>query len=168
MFSRLTPLIRHQDSSFKAIIAEKWTLIIQMLHFQGRLGESSSLENVARAVPTISYSFGNHPVSSQAMKQHTIQLMTPAPITSAQLAKQSMNIIMVASIHEVPSEPPLRAPIFTHTSTFCLNETDSHTWLIESATSSHLSGKQELFTSLHDIPPVTIETASSNTFTANQ
>ena len=36
------------------------------------------------------------------------------------------------------------------------------------AASSHLSGKLELFMSLHNIPPVTIKMASGDSFTANQ
>ena len=90
------------------------------------------------------------------------------PATSVQLAGQAKNLIMVATIHKLLRDSTPRVLIATHISTLTPLMLDSHVWLIDSAASSHLSGNLELFQSLNDIPPVTIETASRDSFTANQ
>ena len=100
--------------------------------------------------------FPNHSIPSQAVNQHTVPSVSPMPTTPVQPAEQSRNIIMVVTVHEPPPEVPPKALISAHTSTFGSNETDTHTWLIDSAASSHLSGKEELFTSLQNISPMTI------------
>ena len=78
------------------------------------------------------------------------------------------NFIMVATIHTLPTDTLHRMSNTMHTSTFSAPIFDSHIWLVDSAASSHLLGNQELFQSLNDIPPITIETASGDSFTANQ
>ena len=75
---------------------------------------------------------------------------------------------MVATIHELLLDSTPRVSIAMHISTLTPPMLDSHVWLIDLAASSHLSRNLELFQSLNDIPPVTIETASGDSFTANQ
>ena len=48
------------------------------------------------------------------------------------------------------------------------NVDDSCLWLIDSAASSHISGNKDLFHSMHSIPPIKIDIANGESFTANQ
>ena len=48
------------------------------------------------------------------------------------------------------------------------NVNDSCLWLIDSAASSHISGNKDLFHSMHLIPPIKIDIANGESFTANQ
>ena len=71
---------------------------------------------------------------------------------------------MVASLSDTPGikvehDDPISIP---------LTSRGAHIWLINSATSSHLSGDLSLFHTIERIDPITIETASEESFTANQ
>ena len=113
----------------------------------------------------------NCSVPSQVVKQQTPQSARPTPpmpIASIQLTGQTKDLIMVATIHKLLPDSPPRVSIAAHISTLMPLMLDSHVWIINSAASSHLSGNLELFQSLNDSPPVTIETASGDSFTANQ
>ena len=48
------------------------------------------------------------------------------------------------------------------------NVDDSCLWLIDSAASSHISRNKDLFHSMHLIPPIKIDIANGESFTANQ
>ena len=78
--------------------------------------------------------------------------------------KNSSNLIMIASLTDVPGikveyNDPISVP---------LADRGAHIWLIDSATTSHLSVDIFLFHTIEGIDPVTIETASRESFTANQ
>ena len=74
---------------------------------------------------------------------------------------------MVASVTEL-SDDPKNMKISSHLSTLFEIKNGSHLWLIDSAASSHLSGKKSMFLTMEDVPLVQIECASCDTFTANQ
>ena len=59
-------------------------------------------------------------------------------------------------------------PIQSLISSTSLLHNDSHIWLIYSAASSHISGNLPLFFNMVTIAPVTIQTTSRDSFTANQ
>ena len=44
----------------------------------------------------------------------------------------------------------------------------AHTWLLDSATSSHISRNFDLFENLHSVAPVSIEISSGDAFTTTQ
>ena len=73
---------------------------------------------------------------------------------------------MMAAITEVSNDADTRVLMSTDTSS--LMEDISHYWLIDSAATSHLCGNIELFRSICHISPLTIETASSDSFSASQ
>ena len=87
---------------------------------------------------------------------------------STQFAGQLTQHIMAATTHEPPLQSPIRASIQVHTSTYTVPTLDTHIWLVDSATSRHLSGNLELFHSLHYTTPVTKTTADDRTFIVNQ
>ena len=62
----------------------------------------------------------------------------------------------------------LKAPIQSLVSTTFPLHSNSHTWLINSAASNHISGTLLLFSNMIKITPVTIQMASSDSFTADQ
>ena len=78
----------------------------------------------------------------------------------AHLAEETKGFIMIAST--------IMPPITEHISIAMTQNPQNHTWLIDSAASSHLSGNNSLFLDMKDTPPVTILTASGDTFIANQ
>ena len=107
---------------------------------------------------------------------------TPPPTTTSQPPQYSRNvnlnttratngmlakdIVMMAVITEVPNDMNTRVMLSTNTST--MTDATSHYWLIDSAATSHLCGNIGLFRSIHSIPPLDIETASGDSFTATQ
>ena len=84
------------------------------------------------------------------------------------------NISMMARITEIPNdvEPHnnMRSKVTLSTQISALStiENNAHTWLVNSATSSHILGNIDLFSNLHSVTPITIKTASGEAFTANQ
>jgi Pol polyprotein, beta-barrel domain len=58
--------------------------------------------------------------------------------------------------------------VSANTSAFSSMEEDSHFWFIDSAVSSHICGNKSLFESMHEVPMITIETASGESFTADK
>ena len=87
----------------------------------------------------------------------------PARTTNGPPAK---DIVMMAVITEVSNDASTRVMLSINTSS--LTEDTSHHWLIDSAATSHLCGNIGLFKSIHSIPPLIIETASGDSFTATQ
>ena len=78
--------------------------------------------------------------------------------------KKGNDMIMIASLSDAPGikveyDDPIDIPLINR---------GPHTWLIDSATTSHLSGDISLFHTIERINPVTIKTASGESFTANQ
>ena len=59
-------------------------------------------------------------------------------------------------------------PVQSLISSTSLLHNGSHIWLIDSAASSHISGNLPLFFDMVTIAPVRIQTASGDSFTANQ
>ena len=87
----------------------------------------------------------------------------PAPDTPAHLTGQMKDIIMMATAsdaHIIPVQSLISSTSLLHN--------DSHIWLIDSAASSHISGNLPLFFDMVTITPVRIQTASGDSFTANQ
>ena len=94
----------------------------------------------------------------------------------------SRNIVMMAKIIELPCsiEPdstnnsqisPDNDPdvyLSMKTSALSAMHNQSHIWLVDSAASSHLCGNIQLFNNLYSIPPLSIETASGDSFIATQ
>ena len=91
------------------------------------------------------------------------QESNPAPDAPVHLAGQTKDIIMMAT---APVTPII--PIQSLISSTSLLHNDSHIWLIDSAASSHISGNLPLFFDMVTIAPVTIQTASGDSFTADQ
>ena len=86
---------------------------------------------------------------------------------SVRLASQGLkDMVMMAKIDEPSIEPNIT--ILTDHAALSSSEDKAHLWLVDSAASSHLSGNRSLFISMYDIKPITIETASGESFTANQ
>ena len=90
------------------------------------------------------------------------------PTTKPQANQIPKSFVMVASITEIPDEPEPSMKISSELSALSSVENGSSLWLIDSAASSHLSGNKSLFLTLETIPPVSIECASGDIFTANQ
>ena len=86
----------------------------------------------------------------------------PNSDTPTHLAADMKNIIMVTNIES------LKAPIQSLVSMTSSLHSDSHTKLINSAASNHISGTLLLFSNMIKITPVTIQMASGDSFTANQ
>jgi Pol polyprotein, beta-barrel domain len=76
------------------------------------------------------------------------------------------NLVMMAHITEM--EVGSKVVISANTSAFLSMDEDSHFWFIDSATSSHICGNKSLFESMHEVPTLTIETASGESFTADK
>ena len=87
----------------------------------------------------------------------------PAPDTPAHLTGQMKDIIMMAMAPDAPI-----IPIQSLISLTSLLHNDSHIWLIDAAASSYISGNLPLFFDMVTIAPITIQTASRDSFTANQ
>ena len=96
------------------------------------------------------------------LQQNDNQTDKPNSDTPTHLTADTKNIIMVANIK------PLKPPIQSLVSTTSPLHSNSHTWLIDSATSNHISGTLSLFSNMIKIALVTIQTASGNSFTADQ
>ena len=102
------------------------------------------------------------PTDRPDLRQNDSQMDKSNSNTPTHLAADMKNIIMVANIK------PLKAPIQSLVSTTSSLHSDSHTWLIDSAASNHISGTSSLFFNMIKITPITIQMASGNSFTANQ
>ena len=81
----------------------------------------------------------------------------------AHLAGEAKFFIMIAT---TPISPNIEYNM--HITALSTDQNHAHTWLINSAASSHLSGNSSLFSDLTDTPPITIITASGDSFMANQ
>jgi Pol polyprotein, beta-barrel domain len=103
---------------------------------------------------------------SLPVQQQTTQSIVPRSDDVIQLAGQVKNIIMVAN--QVSLVPSPKITTTAHTYALTSRVVNSYTWFIDSAASSHLSGNLDLFTLMHEIAPVTIETASGDSFVATQ
>ena len=89
------------------------------------------------------------------------------PSNSAHLAgNDSPNIVMMAKIKEITQESTIL--LSNLTSSILKVKDNAHIWLLDSAASSHLSGKIKPFNSIYLIPPVRIHMANGDSFTANQ
>ena len=88
---------------------------------------------------------------------------TNEPTTDASAHFAGRNTVMIATITKTPVIP-IRSPLSVSSPI----HNDTHTWLVDSAASSHISGNLLLFSDIHEIPPVTIQTASGESFTADQ
>jgi len=72
-------------------------------------------------------------------------------------------MVMMAHITEVTAPKVI---ISTYISMLSSIENKSHTWLLDSAASSHICGNIKLFMAIHEVPPISIDTASGESFTA--
>ena len=105
----------------------------------------------------------NRPMPATNRVSHQTQESNPVPDTPAHLAGQMKDIIMMAT---APVTPII--PIQSLISSISPLHNNAHTWLIDSAASSHISGNLPLFFDMVTIAPVTIQTASGDSFMANQ
>jgi transposase InsO family protein len=93
--------------------------------------------------------------------------------TNTAESKQSNNqkqghMVMMAHISDAIKEDPSKIIISTNMSAFSSIEPNLHYWFIDSAASSHICGNLDLFETIDDIPPITIETASGDAFRATK
>jgi gag-polypeptide of LTR copia-type/Pol polyprotein, beta-barrel domain len=91
-----------------------------------------------------------------------------APNTAWPAGQPLDDIIMVAKISEAKItlvDTIILSAGSAEPSSF---EETKNIWLIDSAISSHISGNTDLFHSMHNIAPVKIDMANSESFTANQ
>ena len=76
---------------------------------------------------------------------------------------------MMAKINELPLENcEDNILIANKISALSSIEDKTHIWLLDSGASSHLCGNIELFSSIMDIPPVSILSVNGESFLANQ
>jgi Pol polyprotein, beta-barrel domain/Integrase core domain/GAG-pre-integrase domain len=94
-------------------------------------------------------------------------LFTSNSTKSARFADEKKpNIVMMAHITEMDDES--KVVVSANTSVFSSMEEGSHFWFINSAASSHICGNKSLFESMHEVPTITIEMASGESFTADK
>ena len=99
----------------------------------------------------------------------TMQSHTNSQPKSANLAEQNTkDIVMMASIEEINESIKSLIHLSNPTSALLSIEDNTHVWLLYSGASSHLCGNLSLFETIHVIPPITIQTANGDSFTANQ
>ena len=79
---------------------------------------------------------------------------------------ESKDIVMMASLKEVNNYSSIL--LSNQSSAILKIEDNAHIWLLDSGASNHISGNINLFESIYSIPPVTIQTANGDSFTANQ
>src|SRR3977135_125677 len=129
-------------------------------------------------LPSNYHSSRNQPQSTAYMQQNQNGGNYAAHLANI----PSRNIIMMAKIIELPSpiehvsaDDSLTSPhndsdihLSMKTSALSAVHDQSHIWLVDSAASSHLCGDIQLFDNLYSIPPLSIETASGDSFTATQ
>ena len=88
---------------------------------------------------------------------------------SARMAGQPMhNISMIVQLTEVMHDSDSKVVLSTEISALSTIHNKVHTWLLDSAALSHISGNFNLFENLHPVAPVYIETSSRDTFTTTQ
>jgi Pol polyprotein, beta-barrel domain len=75
---------------------------------------------------------------------------------------------MIASISETEATPDGMIILSAGSTTPSSIKEDRIICLVDSATSSHISGNKNLFLSMHDIAPVRIDIANGESITANQ
>ncbi|KAF8500058.1 hypothetical protein JB92DRAFT_912346 [Gautieria morchelliformis] len=75
---------------------------------------------------------------------------------------------MMARITEVIDPEPNTIVLSTNPSALSAIHDRTHVWLVDSAASSHLCGNIDLFHELHTIPDISVDTASGDTFKADQ
>ena len=80
----------------------------------------------------------------------------------------TQNISMMARIMEATHDNDSKVTLSTEISALSTIHNKVHTWLLDSATSSHISRNFDLFKSLHSVTPVSIETLSGEAFTTTQ
>ena len=83
---------------------------------------------------------------------------------SSRLAeRKSGDIIMMAYIEdEEPETLQSKVTVSTNTSAFSSGEMQSHLWFVDSVASSHICRDMNLFQSLYVVPPIIIESFTSN------
>ena len=81
--------------------------------------------------------------------------------------QQMKNVVMMAVITEISNDLTPKVMLSTRTSAMASIETD-HQWLLDSAATSHLCGNIDLFEHMYEVSPITIETASGESFMATQ
>ena len=99
----------------------------------------------------------NNPTTSPPEKQFPAIIAQPTN-------KNGSVLIMIASL---PDAPGIKVE-YNNPISIPLADRGSHIWLIDLAATSHLSSDISLFHTIEQIDPVTIETASRESFTANQ
>ena len=109
-----------------------------------------------------------HSSPSSTVNQSPSQPNKYTTATKAQLAAQPPDYIMATTIIRTKNKPANDICININTTALSIMENSSHTWFPDYAASSHLSGNLQLFHTIHSIPPITIKTARSKSFTANQ
>jgi Pol polyprotein, beta-barrel domain len=95
------------------------------------------------------------------------QQLTPTTDNTARFANvPHKDIIIMARITKVIEQDNI--VLSTNTSALSAIHDTTHVWLVDSATSSHLSGNIKIFDKIHPINAIAIETASRDSFKADQ
>ena len=117
--------------------------------------------------PTHHFPHRYHPPSNTRPNDNT--LVRPAEDTTQLAEQRSDTIIMMAGFDKQTVTPITERiyPVIMNAEKPS-NIDDSCLWLIDSAASSHISGNKDLFHSMHSIPPIKIDKANGESFTANQ
>ena len=105
-----------------------------------------------------------HPKHTSGEKRKTQRRGGKSQTTTAKNRMHTSNLAMMANISEVNSNVTLS----TETSALSAIKDKEHSWLVNSAASSHLSGNKSLFQELHPVEPISIETASGQSFISNE
>ena len=118
-----------------------------------------------------SHAQGN-PIPSIYSNSNTTTRSVPLPRsthngTTVSTDQQTKNVVMMAVITEISNDLTPKVMLSTRTSAMVSMETD-HYWLLDSAATSHLCGNIDLFEHMYNVSPITIETASGESFTATQ
>jgi Pol polyprotein, beta-barrel domain len=77
-------------------------------------------------------------------------------------------IVMMVKITEIVEPESTKITLSTHTSALSAIQDRAHMWLIDSAATSHICGELDLFEEIHPISSISVETASGDSFIANQ
>ena len=116
--------------------------------------------------PTHHFPHRYHPPSTTRLSD--TPLIRPAEDTARLAEQRSDTIIMMAGFDKqsVLHTTECIYPVIM-TAEKSPSNVNSCLWLINSAASSHISGNKELFHSMHSIPPIKIDIANGESFTAN-
>ena len=124
--------------------------------WRGTQGQSNNSLNSPRASNCVPQNSQKPPTTGN---QHTTAHFADRKL-------ESKDIVMMAILEEVNNHSSIL--LSNQSSAISEIEGNAHIWLLDSGASNHISGNINLFESIYSIPPITIQTANGDSFTANQ